>query len=78
MARRLFRGVEKRQELSTRNEWRDIRGFGEKVREQFEAGDAIIFVGAGAAVVMWLFPMLMEMAWIAGFGILMAASRTNP
>lgn len=77
MAKRLFRGVERRQELSTRNEWRDIRGFGEKVREHFEAGDAIVFVGLGAAAIMWMFPMLMELAWAAALLILVGASRSK-
>jgi intracellular multiplication protein IcmO len=75
MARKQFRGVEKHQELGSRNEWRDIRSFSEKLREQFERGDAIIYVGAMSLALMWFMPTMMELiAAIAAFILLWASN----
>lgn len=77
MAKRQIRGVEKHQELSSRDKRRDIRRPIEKMREQFERGDAILYVGGMGLVSMWLMPSMMEIIALATFLILYWAAHNQ-
>ena len=59
-----IRGVQKQNELTSAKDLRDIRSFGEKLRDSLEKGDLIIIVAAMGLAMMWMAPALMEMTAI--------------
>ncbi len=77
MAKKQIRGVQKQQELGSRNKWRDIRGPIEKIREQFERGDAIIYVAGLGLALMWFFPSFIEIVAVSTFLILYWAAHNQ-
>ena len=60
-----IRGVQKQHELNAAKDIRDIRSFGEKIRDSLEKGDLIVIVAAVGLATMWLAPGLMEFTALA-------------
>lgn len=56
-----IRGVQKQNELNASKDIRDIRSFGEKMRDSLEKGDMIIIVAVVGVALMWLAPGIMEL-----------------
>lgn len=69
------RGVQNKQEISSRDEWRDIRTWGQKFRAWVEQGDALFFLGIMTLTMMWLFPRAMEIIFILGILLFRWASK---
>lgn len=69
------RGVQSKQEISSREEWRDIRTWGQKFRAWVEQGDALVFVGAMVLALMFLFPGTMEITFVLGLLLFRWASK---
>ena len=55
-----IRGVQKQNELTSTKDLRDIRTFGERIRDSLEKGDLIVIVAAVGLAMMWMLPALME------------------
>lgn len=77
MAKRQIRGVEKNQELASRDKRRDIRRPIEKMRDQFERGDAILYVAGMGVATMWMVPSLIEIIAGITFFILFWAAHNQ-
>lgn len=56
-----IRGVQKQNELNSAKDLRDIRTFGEKLRDSLEKGDLIIIMAVIFLGAMWIVPGLMEL-----------------
>lgn len=69
------RGVQNKQEISSRDEWRDIRTWGQKLRAWVEQGDALLFLGVMAVAIMWIYPKGIEITFIVSMLFFRWASK---
>ena len=58
------RGVQSKQEISAKTEWRDIRTRGEKFRAFIEQSESLIVLAVMGLGVMFLFPRVMEATFL--------------
>lgn len=69
------RGVQNKQEISSRDEWRDIRTWGQKLKAWIEQGDALVFIGVITLTTMFLAPRYIEIIFIVGMLFFRWASK---
>lgn len=69
------RGVQQKQEITSREEWRDIRTWSQRFRAWVEGGDALVFMAVMVLALMWLLPQLIEATWLGGLLLFWWASR---
>ena len=70
-----MRGVQQKQEVHARSEWRDIRTWTEKLRAWIESGDPLLLVAAMVLALMWVFPRSIEATFLLGLLFFRWASR---
>ena len=69
------RGVQSKQEISSRDEWRDIRTWSQKLRAWIEQGEAMMVIAVMFLATMWLFPRIMEIVFVVGMLFFRWASK---